>query len=122
MTLRVDAGLEARLLRRYKRFLADVQVGGPEGPVLTVHCPDPGSMHGCARPGALVRCSTSDDPRRKLRHTLEMIRVGRVWVGVHPTRANQLTARALGRDALPALRGYAQIRPEVPVAGGSRLD
>ena len=94
----IDAHLSARLLRRYKRFLADVETDA--GEKLTVHCPDPGSMRGCALPGAPVRCSTSDNPNRKLRHTLEMIRVGRAWVGVNTGRANHVVARALAAGAV----------------------
>ena len=116
----VDAGLTGRLLRRYKRFLADVETDA--GDTLTVHCPDPGSMRGLAEPGRRVRCSTSDDPRRKLAHTLEMIRVGRIWVGVNTARANRLVRRALEAGAIPPLGGYGRVRAEVPVAGGSRLD
>ncbi|MEN8183164.1 MAG: DNA/RNA nuclease SfsA [Myxococcota bacterium] len=117
MPLRAD--LAGRLVRRYKRFLADVETA--DGRILTVHCPNPGSMLGCAREGASVRCSTSDDPRRKLRHTLEMIRLGRAWVGLHTLRANQLVRLALEAGAIRELRGYRRIRPEVSVAG-SRLD
>ena len=118
--LAIDAGIRGRLIRRYKRFLADVETDS--GDVITVHCPNPGSMRGCATPGAAVRCSTSDNPRRKLRHTLEMIRDGRIWVGLHTLRANQLVARALAAGAIPAFRPYTEIRSEVPVGGGSRLD
>ena len=116
----VGAEISGRLVRRYKRFFADVEI--PGGEILTVHCPNPGSMRGCATPGAAVRCSTSDNPRRKLRHTLEMIRDGRIWVGLHTLRANQLVARALAAGAIPAFRPYTEIRSEVPVGGGSRLD
>ena len=116
----VKADIAGRLVKRYKRFFADVEL--PDGERLTVHCPNPGSMRGCATPGAAVRCSTSDNPRRKLRHTLEMIRDGRIWVGLHTLRANQLVARALADRAIPAFRLYTQIRPEVAVGGGSRLD
>ena len=116
----IDAHLRARFVRRYKRFFAEVEVDG--GRTLTVHCPNPGSMLGLDRPGAAVRCSESDNPRRKLRHTLEMVRVGRAWVGVHTGRANALAARALGAQVLPALSGYARLEREVRVAGGSRLD
>jgi sugar fermentation stimulation protein A len=119
LPLRTD--LNGRLVQRYKRFLADVETDS--GEVVTVHCPNPGSMKGTRKPGSLVRCSTSDKPGRKLRHTLEMIRVGRIWVGLHTLRANQLVARALEQGALPALRGYAEIRAEVVVpSGGTRLD
>ena len=107
-------------MRRYKRFLADVELR--DGSVVTVHCPNPGAMTGTDRPGSTVRCSTSADPRRKLAHTLEMIRVGRIFVGLHAARANQLVARAIEEGAIPELRGYAKLRAEVAVGGRSRLD
>ncbi|MEE3326166.1 MAG: hypothetical protein VX252_02435, partial [Myxococcota bacterium] len=84
------ADLQGRLLRRYKRFLADIEL--ESGEVVTVHCPNPGSMRGTSKPGSAVRCSTSENPKRKLKHTLEMIRVGRIWVGLHTLRANQVAA------------------------------
>jgi sugar fermentation stimulation protein A len=116
----LEATMKGRLVRRYKRFLADIEL--PGGEVVTVHCPNPGSMLGQQRPGSAVRCSTSDDPRRKLRHTLEMIRVGRVWVGLHALRANRLAAQALAAGAIPGLEGYGEVRPEVKTGEGSRLD
>ena len=115
-----DAGLSGKLLRRYKRFLADVE--RPDGTRVTVHCPNPGSMLGLQAPGSSVRCTTSDDPRRKLRHTLEMIRVGRIWVGLHTLRANQLAARALACGAVAGLGGYTRVQSEVAAGPGSRLD
>jgi len=68
-----------------------------------------------------VRCSTTDDPRRKLRHTLEMVRVGRSWVGVNTLRANQIAALALARGLVPGFEKYAVVRREVRL-GDSRLD
>jgi sugar fermentation stimulation protein A len=118
VALRAD--LEARLLRRYKRFFADVETA--EGEKLTVHCPNPGSMRGLLAEGAPVRCSTSDDPRRRLRHTLEMIRAGRTWVGLHTGRANALAAAALDAGLVPGLAAFRARRAEVPMPGGSRLD
>ncbi len=118
--LPIRADLQARLLRRYKRFFADVETR--EGEKLTVHCPNPGSMRGLLVPGAPVRLSTSDDPRRKLRHGLEMIRIGRTWVGVNTMRANQLAARALEAGAIEGLEGYATVRREVAAGEGTRLD
>jgi sugar fermentation stimulation protein A len=119
----LEAPLRGRFLRRYKRFFADVET--EDGRALTVHCPNPGSMRGFQRPGAAVRCSTSDDPRRKLRHTLEMMRIGRTWVGLHTGRANAVVARALAAGLPRALAGYAQLGREVSVPHGerrSRLD
>ncbi|MEZ4332011.1 MAG: DNA/RNA nuclease SfsA [Myxococcota bacterium] len=116
----VDAPVEARLLRRYKRFLADVEL--PDGRALTVHCPNPGSMLGTQAPGSTVRCSVHDDPRRKLRHTLEMIRVGRVWVGLHAARANDVAHAVLDANAYAPLAGYFRLEREVASPEGSRFD
>jgi sugar fermentation stimulation protein A len=118
--IRIQANLPGRLVRRYKRFLADIE--RPDGKIVTVHCPNPGAMLGLKRPGSAVRCSTSQNPKRKLPHTLEMIRVGRIWVGLHTQRANQLAARALATGAVPGLEGFAELRSEVRVGEGSRLD
>lgn len=118
--LKLEASLRGRLVRRYKRFLADIETDS--GDIITVHCPNPGSMRGTDRPGAAVRCSTSQNPKRKLRHTLEMIRVGRIWVGLHTLRANQIAERALAAGAIPSLRGYADLKREVKASDNSRLD
>lgn len=119
---RLSAPIAGRFVRRYKRFFADVET---DDGTLTVHCANPGSMKGFLRPGAAVRCSTSDDPRRKLRHTLEMMRIGRTWVGLHTGRANALVARALAHGLPRSLAGYREIRREVNVRHGelaARLD
>jgi sugar fermentation stimulation protein A len=105
-------------VRRYKRFLADVETR--DGQVLTVHCPNPGSMLGMNTPGSAVRCQAHDDPKRKLRHSLEMIRVGRVWVGTNTARANQLAERVLARGGVPALAGYRTVRREVSLPDALR--
>jgi sugar fermentation stimulation protein A len=115
VSLAREAPLAARFLRRYKRFFADVET--EDGETLTVHCPDPGSMRGFQRPGAAVRCSTSDDPRRRLRHSLEMMRAGRIWVGLHPARANDVVDAALAAGLPRALSGYAHREREMTPAG-----
>jgi sugar fermentation stimulation protein A len=120
LRLALAADLEGRLLRRWKRFFAEIETA--DGRKLVVHCPNPGSMLGLAEPGLRVRCSTSDSPSRSLRHGLEMVRVGRTWVGVHTGRANALVAAALAAAGVPELAGYAEMRREAPVGGGSRLD
>jgi sugar fermentation stimulation protein A len=119
---RIEAPITGRFVRRYKRFFADVET---DAGTLTVHCANPGSMRGFIRPGAAVRCSTSDNPRRKLRHTLEMMRIGRTWVGLHTGRANPLVAEALAAGLPRALAGYRMIEREVTVSRGehrARLD
>jgi sugar fermentation stimulation protein A len=83
----------ARLLRRYRRFLADVEL--PNGKALTVHCPNTGSMLGCNSPGAPVMISRSANPKRKYAHTLEMIEIDGGWVGINTSRTNGLVREML---------------------------
>jgi len=120
IALPIEAALHARLIRRYKRFLADVRL--EDGSERTVHCPNPGSMLGTQTPGAAVRCSTHDNQKRKLRHSLEMIRVGRIWVGLHAARANAVMRRALEAGAYSPFTGYGSIEREVAALEGSRFD
>jgi sugar fermentation stimulation protein A len=75
-----------------------------------------------ARPGVAVRLSTPAAGRRRLAHTLELVRAGRTWVGVHPARANALAALALAAGVLPSLTGYTESRREATAPGGCRLD
>ncbi len=81
ISLPIEARLQARLIRRYKRFLADIRLD--DGSQLTVHCPNPGSMRGTQAPGSAVRCSTHDNPKRKLPNTLEMLRVSALVLPRH---------------------------------------
>ena len=92
--MRFDATLiPATLLKRYKRFLADVRCEG--GSVITVHCPNSGSMLGLNMPGSPVLLSRSPNPKRKYPHTLEMVHADGVWVGVNTARANDLVYEGL---------------------------
>ncbi len=111
--------IEAKLVRRYKRFLADVQID--DGEAFTVHCPNSGRMTSCSDPGSRVLVSDSRNERRKFRHTLEMVRVGETWVGVNTGRPNAAVEFFLHESSIPELRGYEEIRREVAV-GKSRLD
>lgn len=109
----------ATLLRRYKRFLADVELA--DGMGLTVHCPNTGSMLGCNEPGLPVMISRSDNPGRKYPHTLEMIEVGGHWVGINTSLTNRLVREALINGVFPELAPFEQIKAEVKT-GHSRLD
>ena len=100
------------LLRRYKRFLADIAL--EDGSEITAHCPNPGSMLDVAVPDRPVALSRSSEPKRKLPYTWEMIRLGRSWVGINTSRTNKLVAEAIDRDRIPELTGYSDVRPEVP--------
>jgi sugar fermentation stimulation protein A len=98
------------LVKRYKRFLADVDLPGIGR--VTAHCPNPGSMASCWEPGAPVRLSHSDNPRRKLAWTLECVDMGRGWVGVNTSRVNSAVKAAIEHGAIGALDGYQRIRAE----------
>jgi sugar fermentation stimulation protein A len=101
-----------RLLRRYKRFLADVDAAG--GP-LTLHCPNTGAMSGCSDPGLEVWYSTSSNATRKYPHTLEVVCTSRGRVGVNTARANALVAEALGLDRISELSGYSRHTAEAGI-------
>jgi len=109
----------ATLLRRYKRFLADVEL--PDGRQLTVHCPNTGSMLGCSAPGLPVMISRSDNPGRKYPHTLEMVMVDGNWIGINTSRTNGLVREALESSLFPEVLPFDEIRAEVKT-GDSRLD
>lgn len=102
-----------RLIRRYKRFLADVELD--DGRAVTAHCADPGSMRSVAEPGRRVLLADySQHPGRKLSFGLELIHSGRAWIHVHPARANAIFAEAFERGRVPEF-------PSSPKSGGSRL-
>lgn len=109
-----------RLLKRYKRFLADVRL--ESGEELAVHCPNSGSMLGLQAPDSAVLVSDSGNPARKLRLTLEMVRVARTWVGVNTMRPNAVVTQAIRRGLVPGLDGYDRVRNEVKYGKNSRID
>lgn len=109
---------EGVLLRRYKRFFADVAT--QDGSELTVHCANTGSMTGCSTPGNRVWYSTSNNPKRKLKHSLELIETdGNHLVCVNTARANQLVANALLLGLIHQVPECEQFRREFEIPGES---
>lgn len=116
----MSAMVEGRLLRRYKRFLADVEL--PDGSVITAHCPNTGAMTGCADPGSRVWLSVSDSPKRKYAHTWELVETRHGMACIHSARANRLVLRAFESGLVPGFGDYPDIRTEVKYGQGSRAD
>ena len=108
------------LIRRYKRFLADVELDN--GKQLTVHCPNSGSMLGCSESGSPVMISRSDNPNRKYPHTLEMVKSGHVWVGVNTSLTNKLVREALEHGIVKEFGILDSIIQEVKTSANTRLD
>lgn len=109
--------MPATLIRRYKRFLADVEL--PDGQQLTAHCPNTGAMTDCSDPGSAVWLSRSENPRRKYAHTLEQVHSRHGLVGVNTALANRLVGEALETGAIAQLREYSHWRSEAPIPDGS---
>lgn len=108
------------LIKRYKRFLADVALD--TGDTVTAHCPNPGSMMGLKEPGSRCWLSHADDPRRKLKYTLEVLEADGALVGINTHRPNALAEEAIREGRIPALSGYDSLRREVRYGVNSRID
>ena len=112
--------IPARLRRRYKRFLADVELDN--GKRLTVHCPNTGAMTGCDEPGSRVWLSHSDNPKRKYPHTWQLVEVAGQRICIHSALANTLVAEALDDGIIGELASYQRYRREQRLEAGSRVD
>lgn len=119
---------EARLIKRYKRFLADVEMmNGPDaGKEITIHCPNPGSMMGLANPGAQVFVSRSPNLKRKLAYTYELEQVegpGKpCLVGINTMHPNKLAEEAIAAGLIAELAGFDRLRREQKYGEKSRID
>ena len=108
------------LLRRYKRFLADVERS--DQTVITVHCPNTGTMLSCSTAGSKAAISLATNPGRKYPHTLEMVKANDIWVGVNTSRTNSLVAEAIHEGQIAGFAKAATVTREVTIAAHCRLD
>lgn len=111
---------EGTLIKRYKRFLADFT--DADGNLQTAHCANTGSMKTCWEEGAPIWVSHHPDPKRKLKYTLQAVRMDDGWVGVNTGFANGLVEEAVTNGVIGELRGYDTIKREQKYGEGSRID
>ncbi|MEL6979688.1 MAG: DNA/RNA nuclease SfsA [Pseudomonadota bacterium] len=112
----------ARLIKRYKRFLADAALE-ETGETVTAHLANPGSMMGLNQPGARIWLSWNDDPKRKLRYAWELIELpGGAWSGVSTAHPNRIVEEALRGGRVAEAAGYDRLRREVSYGAASRVD
>jgi len=112
--------LSGTLVKRYKRFLADVEL--ESGEKITVHCPNSGSMKSCANPGWQVLLSRSENPKRKYPYTWEMVHNGKCWIGINTGIPNTIVAEAITQGKIKNLSGYENLTREVKYGENSRID
>ncbi|MCV6588840.1 MAG: DNA/RNA nuclease SfsA [Marinobacterium sp.] len=120
--MKLENLIEGRLIQRYKRFLADVEL--EDGQVVTAHCPNTGSMKNCATPGSRVWLLDSQNPKRKYPLGWELVEVGADALAcINTGRANALVKEAIERGVIRELQGYTRLRQEVKYGEeNSRID
>ncbi len=112
--------LRGRLIRRYKRFLADIALD--DGREITAHCANPGSMLGVAVEGARAWVSEHHDKKRKLPFSWELVEIGKTLIAVNTSNPNKIAFDAIEAGHIPELAGYEMIRREVKYGQASRID
>ncbi|NLQ17519.1 DNA/RNA nuclease SfsA [Marinomonas sp. M1K-6] len=113
--------IEGKLIKRYKRFLSDIEL--PNGEVVVAHCPNTGSMKRCQQDGARVWLSKSDNPKRKLAYTWELVEVDDKYLAcINTGYPNKLVGEAIANGVVTELVGYAEQKAEVKYGEKSRID
>jgi len=114
-----DKLVPGKLIKRYKRFLADVELD--DGSVVIAHCTNSGSMKSCLEDRAPVYLSPVNDPKRKTKFTWEMIYINNDWIGINTMIPNKLAYDAVANGSIKKLRAYNKVQREVKF-GDSRFD
>lgn len=112
--------LQGKLIKRYKRFLADIELSG--GKVITAHCANPGSMMGVAIPGARAWVSEHHNEKRKLPYSWQLVEVDKTLIPVNTSNPNKIAEEAIHARIIPELTGYDEVRREVKYGEASRID
>ncbi len=107
------------LVKRYKRFFVDIKI---KNQIITAHCPNTGSMSGLLNAGNKVWISKSDNPNRKLKYTLEIIKSGKVNVGVNTHSSNKIVYHALKNRLINGFNNFLEIKPESKFGENTRFD
>ena len=111
--------IKGKLIKRYKRFFVDIKVNNSK---VIAHCPNTGSMMGLLNEGNNVWLSKSDNPKRKLKFTLEMIQVNKILIGVNTHRANRIVEHGLKNKLFKEFKSIKSIRPEFKFSNNTRFD
>lgn len=112
--------IKGKLLKRYKRFLADIEL--ENGELITAHVPNSGAMTSCIEPDCTVYVSFHDNPKRKLKYTLELTCINGTLICTNTMHANKIGIEAIQNDKIPELLGYESIKPEQKYGENSRID
>jgi sugar fermentation stimulation protein A len=112
--------VRGKLLKRYKRFFADVELA--DGRTVVAHCANSGTMKTCADPGMEAALLPHDDPARKLKFSWELTRAGRGWICVNTMHPNAVVAEGISGGVLPEFGGYPHLKREVKYGENSRID
>ena len=111
--------IKGKLIKRYKRFFADIKVNNQ---IITAHCPNTGSMMGLTEEGNEVWVTKNDNPNRKLKYTLEIIKVKKTLIGTNTHRANRITEHALKNKLINEFKKVKLIKPEFKFSKDTRFD
>jgi len=118
--LKFDKLFKGKLVKRYKRFLADIILDS--GEEITAHVPNSGAMTSCIEPNCEVWVSFHDNPKRKLKYTLELTKIDNILICTNTGVANKIAIEAIKEDCIKELQGYESIKPEQKYGKNSRID